>query len=68
MPIPIPRSNEEKDAYISRCISFLHHEGRERPNDQIIRICFETWRKHRRGIPPPTAAGKLAHTLAKVRR
>ena len=68
MPVPIPRSNEEKDAYISRCIKRLHDIDSDRPNDQIIAMCYSIWRKHRGGIPPATAAGKLAHTLARGKK
>jgi len=46
----------------------LHDIDSDRPNDQIIAMCYSTWRKHRGGIPPATAAGKLAHTLARGKK
>jgi len=68
MPVPIPRPNEEKDAYISHCIKRLHDIDPNRTDEQIIAMCYSTWRKRRGGTPPPTPAGKLAHTLARGKK
>lgn len=47
MPVPKPRKDEEKDDFIGRCISSLHKTDPDRPDDQIIAMCFSTWRKSR---------------------
>ena len=44
MPIPKPKSGEEKNKYISRCVSFLMHEKREQK--QALAICFSVWEKN----------------------
>jgi len=47
MPIPTPRKGEDRDHFISRCISFLVREGD--PRNQAIAICYSTWRKNKGG-------------------
>lgn len=43
MPIPNPRSDEQEQDYISRCISELYDEyGQE----QAAAICYSTWREN----------------------
>lgn len=42
MPVPTPGSNEEKDAFIPRCISFLVNEGTEQ--EQAVAICMDKWK------------------------
>jgi len=42
MPIPNPKKDESKDAYISRCMSALKSE--KRPHDQKVAICHQKWR------------------------
>ena len=44
MPIPKPKPGEEKNKYISRCVSFLMHEKREQK--QALAICFSVWEKN----------------------
>jgi len=44
MPVPTPKSNEERDAFISRCVETLSHLDSNRPRDQIIAICYSKWR------------------------
>lgn len=44
MPVPTPRKKEEEKKFISRCISFLHHEDPKRPDKQITAMCFDAWR------------------------
>jgi hypothetical protein len=44
MPVPKPRANEEKDDFISRCISSLHKTDPNRSDDQIIAMCYTSWR------------------------
>jgi len=48
MPIPKPRKNEKQSNFISRCISVLNKRDPNRPNKQIIAICYDTYRKRRR--------------------
>ena len=45
MPIPKPRKNESRQKFISRCVSSLHDTDPNRPNKQLVAICFTTWRK-----------------------
>lgn len=40
MPIPTPKSSENKTAFVSRCISQL---GKEYPKDQTLAICISAW-------------------------
>lgn len=40
MPIPSPKSNENKDTYISRCVSEISGEY---PQDQSLAICISKW-------------------------
>lgn len=44
MPVPKPMKNETQDKFISRCISALHRTDPDREHDQIVAICFDTWR------------------------
>jgi hypothetical protein len=50
MPIPKPRKNEEKDAFISRCISTMKKVDPNREEAQIMAICYTAWRKRKSGI------------------
>ena len=43
MPIR-PRSGEEKDAFISRCMKELSESDTDRPQDQKVAICMTAWR------------------------
>jgi len=59
MPVPKPRPEEEKDDFISRCISALHKTDPDRPDDQIIAMCFDSWRnKEQAGTVSPPAPNK----------
>ena len=40
MPIPTPRSNENKSKFVSRCISEIRGEYKE---EQAVAICISTW-------------------------
>ncbi len=44
MPVPKPGKDESKDDFIGRCISKLHKTDPDRPDDQIIAMCFNSWR------------------------
>ena len=45
MPVPEPRSGEEKSEIVSRCISFLNDEGTT--GDQAVASCYSQWRNAR---------------------
>jgi len=45
MPIPSPKGKEEKQHFISRCISVVKKRDPERPIKQVIAICYSAWRK-----------------------
>ena len=44
MPIPKPRKGESRDKYIPRCIKAVSSADPDRPQKQVIAICFGTWR------------------------
>jgi len=58
LPLPEPNQDEEQDAYIGRCTSFVFQENpelKEKNEDdrkQVVAMCFSTWRKAK-GIPEP---------------
>jgi len=43
-PIPSPGKDEEKDAFMGRCISTLSRHDSDKEQSQIIAICGSTWR------------------------
>jgi len=49
MPIPTPKPGEDKNAYIGRCMTFLHTEeskkpeNERRPQEQQAAICESSW-------------------------
>ncbi len=43
MPIPKPRTGESEDAFTGRCMKAM--EGEDKPLDQKLAICLDTWRK-----------------------
>ena len=45
MPIPKPKKNEEKNEFISRCISTLSDMKEFKDNDQRIAVCFSQWER-----------------------
>ena len=50
MPIPTPRPKEDRQKFVSRCISQLHDVDPKRPQKQIIAICYDAWRKRKRTV------------------
>jgi len=50
MPVPKPGPGESERDFIGRCISTLHKTDPERPDDQIIAMCYNTWRQSREQI------------------
>jgi len=47
MPKPkYPESNESKDEYMSRCVTSVMNEGKNR--DQAVAICYSYWRESKR--------------------
>jgi len=44
-PVPTPHEGEEQDEFISRCISTVTDEDPNRPKDQIIAMCYTSWRE-----------------------
>lgn len=43
MPVPKPRRGENKNKFISRCISTLSHEDPNRDPKQVQAICHTAW-------------------------
>jgi len=44
IPVPEPRAGESERDFIGRCISTLHKTDPDRSQDQIIAICYSSWR------------------------
>lgn len=50
MPIPSPKGNEDRDTFMSRCMSFVTKEndskpdGEKRDRKQLVAICFSKWK------------------------
>jgi len=45
IPVPKPKSGENRDKFVSRCISTMKHLDPKRDDKQIQAICFDSWRK-----------------------
>jgi len=45
MPVPEPRTGEDEQEFISRCIRTMKHTDPERADDQIQAICYSQWRE-----------------------
>jgi len=61
MPVPTPQQGEERNDFISRCISTMKKQDPNRDDKQIQAICYDTWRKKRKSfkfISPITKAWK----------
>lgn len=48
LPIPTPKPKEDQKTFIPRCISAVHDADPNRPQKQIIAICYSAWRKSKR--------------------
>ncbi|KXH76252.1 MAG: hypothetical protein AM326_03060 [Candidatus Thorarchaeota archaeon SMTZ-45] len=49
MPLPSPNKDETRDAYVNRCVSFVHSESKEKvANAQAVAMCINNFnRKHK---------------------
>jgi len=47
MPVPKPNVGEKQNEFVSRCIKELSHADPNRPHEQIIAICYSTWRSEK---------------------
>lgn len=52
MPLPKPGKNEEKDTFISRCISFVKNDSPDIPNAQASAMCFTQWKDNKQDMKP----------------
>lgn len=52
MPIPKPRDEEERDAFISRCMGNDSMKDEYTDGDQRLAVCFTAWRDVHGGEPP----------------
>ena len=43
MPLPVPHKDEEKDEFVSRCMSEIKTEFPD--NDQRLAVCFNQWKE-----------------------
>jgi len=48
MPVPTPRRGETQNAFVSRCIRELSHTDPDRPRNQIIAMCYDSWRRSKK--------------------
>ena len=53
--MPKPRSGEEKNKYISRCVEQVMGEGRTQ--DQALGKCYGMWRQRLKGARKRAKAG-----------
>lgn len=50
MPLPTPNKDEKQDAFMGRCMSFMHEEnknkpeGKKREQKQMVAICFSQFK------------------------
>lgn len=44
MPLP----NETEKEFLPRCIKYMHDEGKDRPHDQIVAICYQLYRNKKK--------------------
>lgn len=56
MPLPKPNKGEERNKFISRCISFAVDDGM--PQDQAVAACHTAWRKAK-GISEPKESANM---------
>lgn len=47
MPVPKPRSGENKDDFISRCASEMADQDPNKPNNQRLAMCYTSWRENK---------------------
>jgi hypothetical protein len=45
--VPYPKESENKEEYISRCISYVMKEGTAKNNKQATAICYSMWNKEK---------------------
>ena len=54
MPVPTPKSGEDKTKFLARCHKFLHDENKgrqdKRSDGQISGICYSQWRDKKEGM------------------
>lgn len=50
MPLPKPESGEEKQDFVSRCVSELHDKDEFSDNKQRLAVCFSQWERKNESI------------------
>jgi hypothetical protein len=48
--MPTPRSNEDHDSFIERCIPIVIDEGTAEDNDQAVAYCESIWEENMNGL------------------
>jgi len=48
MPLPTPSKNEEKNAFVSRCVSSLSNKDEFGSNSQRVAVCISQWKRHKK--------------------
>lgn len=43
--MPMPNKGEKESEFVSRCISYLSHEGKYKDPDQQAAICHSKWKQ-----------------------
>src|SRR5262245_57127501 len=64
MPMPTPRKGEEKDSFISRCMSEM--KSPDRTNEQNVAACMQAWRDVHGGQKPSKSA-QVATVIARFK-
>jgi len=57
MPLPNPEKDETQDNFISRCIKSVKDSDPNRPQDQVVAICFSQWKESKK----MSEIGKILH-------
>jgi len=47
MPLPKPNKGEDKNTFVSRCVSFVKGEDSSTPNDQAVAMCYTQWKNNK---------------------
>jgi hypothetical protein len=64
MPIPSPRKDESKKAFVSRCVSTIYDEYKDHEG-QAVAICMSTWRDHKAKAAYIVRAGDDEYAIVK---
>lgn len=50
MPLPVPNSNENKNEFVSRCVSKLNDDKEFKSQDQRLAVCYSQWEEKKENM------------------